>query len=273
MKLTLLILLSLLGSCSTSTPVIRPSEKAALLLEKRQKKTEDVLRICAVGDTGNASQVQRYVAESMLKAGCDRLVILGDVIYPHGIDSAYDGQLAGSFREPYKDFRKIYIVLGNHDYQGKISAWKEIAEKDPRVIHPSNFFRERIHDLCLFFLDTNFERSPDLYKEQSEWLKNSMDGCRYNIGFSHHPYLSSGSRHGHARDEVKKFYEEHVIGKFRYVLSGHEHILSDEGTSKDTRLIIAGSGGKVDKGHRPGFAIIDLRRGNWKDISVEIVEL
>ena len=61
--------------------------------------------------------------------------------------------------------------------------------------------------------------------------------------FAHHPYLASG-QHGSAQPLLKKFLEDEIIGKVDLYIAGHDHILSDEGVSAGTRLLVSGTAGK-----------------------------
>ncbi len=247
MKFLLLLLLTLIiSSCSRIRPV---------QLVKDEKGT---ISFCVVGDIGDGSSTQIKVAEAMKASGCQKLILLGDLIYPKGIKSSEDTILREYFFKPYGSFGQIYLVLGNHDYEGNVEAWVKLSSQDKRITHPASYFRERIGDTCLFFLDTNFHASVDLFEQESKWISHSTEGCKYMAAFSHHPYVSSGKRHGPATNKVKEFFEEYVIGKFAILFSGHEHILNDEGNVQGTRQIISGAGGKYDQENLPGFAILKL---------------
>lgn len=243
------------------------------LLIPNPGKQSGKIRFCVVGDVGDGSSRQMNVAQAMMNSGCERLILLGDLIYPDGIRTEDDYVLHERFHKPYQSFRMIYLVMGNHDYQGKTDAWTKLAEKDDRIIHPANYFRERIHDICLFFLDTNFASDEYLYAKEVPWLRKAKSGCSYKVAFTHHPYSSSGLRHGNARDQVKKFMKEEIVGEFQALFSGHEHILSDEGTLKGTRQIISGAGGKVEKGHANGFVIYTLDLNRPSSSTIELISL
>jgi len=261
MRFVTLLILSLTLSCSHI-----PDQ---LQTQKRSGK----IRFCVAGDVGDGSSRQMNVALAMMSSGCERLILLGDLIYPDGIRSEFDPVLHERFSKLYQSFRQIYLVMGNHDYQGDIRAWTKLSEKDERIIYPANFYRERIYDICLFFLDTNFGADGDLYEKEVSWLKKAQSGCTYKIAFTHHPYSSSGSRHGPAKDDVKKFMEEEIIGKFQLIFSGHEHFLSDEGIFYGTRQIISGAGGKVESGYENGFVLYTLDLNRPQNSTVELISL
>lgn len=84
MKMFFLTCLFFLTACS---------DKTILFSETSSQK----VRICAVGDVGTGTVTQKSVADAMSKEHCDRLIILGDVIYPSGIQSADDPILTKRF--------------------------------------------------------------------------------------------------------------------------------------------------------------------------------
>lgn len=256
-----LLLLFIFLSCSSKSP--RPVTM----------ENPDIVTFCVAGDVGNGSSAQREVAEAMEESGCEKLVLLGDLIYPSGIKSAQDTVLFNRFLEPYREFNEIYLVLGNHDYQGNPEAWKDLSNSDPRIIHPERYFRTKLKDVCLFFLDTNFNSSENLYREESDWLKQNISGCNYKVAFTHHPYLSSGHRHGPAKERTKDFFEEFIVGEFQIIFSGHEHYLRDEGAAQGTRQVISGAGGKYDEGESYGYTIFQLNLKEPEKSSWEIIRL
>src|SRR5262249_30345539 len=72
------------------------------------------MRFLAFGDSGNGSNTQRAVAETMIAAKPDLIIHLGDLIYPNG--SAED--FRRNFFDPYRELlaRVPFMPsLGNHD--------------------------------------------------------------------------------------------------------------------------------------------------------------
>lgn len=134
----------------------------------------------------------------------------------------------------------------------------EIHSQKKNIIHPSPYFEERINDVCLLYLDTNFTGHYIEILSQAIWLKKNRKDCKFKMAFTHHPYFSSGPKHGKSEGFTNFFLENFVLGEFDYLISGHEHILSDEGLFDGTRQIISGAGGKPQEGFRPGFVVFDL---------------
>jgi predicted phosphodiesterase len=257
----LIIFLFLLTSCATTN--LGPEEKAL---------PEGESKFCFVGDMGLASGVQEQVSLLLEKENCHSLHFVGDLIYPSGIKSVKDRQLQSHFHKYYKALKgPIQLILGNHDHRGTPEAWLELAKKDPRYVFPHYYYLQNWGGLCLTHLDTNFYKLfKDYFKGevQKGWLEKHADylnqNCTTTVALTHHPYLSRGTKHGNAKGLVKFFHEKHIIGRFDYLISGHEHILSDEGERKGTRLFITGAGGNFTKGEDAGYLVFNVNAKEGK---------
>jgi len=219
-------------------------------------------KICVIGDTGTGTKDQFLVASMLAKENCQAIVHVGDIIYPSGLKDENDYQLQSKFYEPFKpvlnqeDAPPFFLLAGNHDYLGDLDIWTNISEKSPqKIIIPHLYYSAAWKDLCFVMVDTNpFNRAylrwtyKKHLKNQAKWLRTinkKMDKtCKFKLAFGHHPYLSSG-QHGNAKDSLKDFFEEHIIGKYDAYLSGHDHNLAYEGTKNKTALIVSGAGAKL----------------------------
>lgn len=199
--------------------------------------SQEELKICFLGDTGSGKDTQKKVALSLAQENCHSIHFLGDLIYPNGIESPDDEILQERFLNIYKDASvslhqpKLHLTLGNHDHRGEIQSWKEIAKKQTSIFFPHYFYKLKFNDLCLVHLDTNFYKLPLKWGsafEQSWWLAqldlSSESGCHTKIALTHHPYLSRGKDHGPATGLVQLMLWSQVLGKFDYLISGHEHL-------------------------------------------------
>src|SRR5262249_38799142 len=97
-----------------------------------------VVRLVALGDTGEGNEAQRLVAEQMGKhcmavGGCTAVVMLGDNFYDNGVVSVDDPQWRTKFEDIYDvpglNGLKFYVALGNHDY-GYTSSGSRDAQLD-----------------------------------------------------------------------------------------------------------------------------------------------
>lgn len=239
----------------------------------------ETMKLCFIGDTGNDSSEQKRVALLLENEKCNSIHFVGDIVYDEGIKSADDEEFRTKFFNYYyklseKDFHpRLYIILGNHDHQGSVSAWEEVSKKNRNIIFPNPWYLVKISDLCIAHLDTEyykmFHRIPTGYSQKS-WMrsleKTELKDCAKKIALTHHPYKSRGENHGPSKGLLKSFHEDMIIGKYDFLISGHEHILSDEGVKKGTRMLISGAGGGSNKKEDIGFLILEWNRTK-KEIS------
>ena len=206
---------------------------------------------CFVGDAGEVNPTQTIVVKALANSDCSLVWHLGDITQL-GVQSIDDPELQESFLRPFQPFLDteipIYLTLGNHDYKGDPSIYLEVAKNYPSIFHPSNFYTKRFGELCFFALDTTiFDKLYYFYKrgDQIRWLKKEVerlkDQCNFSIAVAHHPLFSSGDR-DRANPQLAIFLENYVFGTFDIYITGHNHVLADEGDHKKTRQLISATG-------------------------------
>ena len=212
----------------------------------------DELVFCFVGDTGEITETQRLVASSLAKSDCSMIWHTGDIIYPSGIENADDPEFLNKFLTPFNEIlnNKIpfYLTLGNHDYKKNPSGYIEISKRNDLINYPNNFYTKQFGSLCFFALDTTiFDKLYLFYKRWGHinWLKSSVEklkeGCKFSIAVAHHPLFSSGDR-DRASPQLAIFLEKYVFGTFDIYITGHNHVLADEGDHKNTLQLISATG-------------------------------
>ena len=118
-------LFAALAGCQSPEP--KSSESESLSYPAREDAP--VFRALIVGDWGRMGiEPQKITAQFMTdfaKANpLDFIVSTGDNFYDNGVTSTSDAHWTGSFEAVYADsalFAPWYVVLGNHDYRGRIS--------------------------------------------------------------------------------------------------------------------------------------------------------
>lgn len=240
----------------------------------------EVVRFLALGDAGKGNDTQRRVAAGAARAcavlGCDFVVLLGDNLYPRGMESPHDPRAEERIASMYADAgAPLYLILGNHDYahgrDRERAAW-QIAWADERdgVELPANLWFTDAGPVRLVALDTNaaFQFGTG---QQTKWLREQLSGsaATWNVVLGHHPYRSDGP-HGNAGtyeglsyvpwvsgNSLKRLFDEELCGQADLYLSGHEHsrqLISACGVN----LVVSGAGasatGIVDRGNDPLFA-------------------
>jgi predicted phosphodiesterase len=247
-SLLLLVLFSLLISCATSL--------------KFPKEEVSYLKLCFVGDMGKGSVAQLSVAQALKHEKCHEIYFLGDIIYPNGIQSSKDPAFERLFYNYYKKLPqedhhpKLHIILGNHDYSGLPDAWLDVAKEHSEIVFPARYYWEKKEDLCLVILDSNGAN----FTEQTAWIetqKKFWNNCESKIALAHHPLFTNGPNHVTASNEIKNYYESNILGKFDFLITGHEHVVENLGEIKGTRLLLSGAGGAVASGYRPGYVTLE----------------
>lgn len=250
---------------------------------------------CFVGDAGEVNPTQAMVVEALANSDCSMVWHLGDITQL-GVQSINDPELQDSFLNPFKPFLEteipFYLTVGNHDYKGDPTVYLEVAKDYPSIHHPSNFYTKQFGKLCFFALDTTiFDKLYYFYKRGSQirWLAEEVermkDQCEFSIAVAHHPLFSSGDR-DRANPQLAIFLENYVFGTFDIYITGHNHVLADEGDHKKTLQLISATGAlpggsplEIDKGkfniETPGYLrmTIDGNTARYEFISAEDDEI
>ena len=250
---------------------------------------------CFVGDAGEVNPTQAMVVEALANSDCSMVWHLGDITQL-GVQSIDDPELQESFLTPFKPFLEteipFYLTVGNHDYKGDPAVYLEVAKDYPSIYHPSNFYTKQFGKLCFFALDTTiFDKLYYFYKRGSQirWLVEEVermkDQCEFSIAVAHHPLFSSGDR-DRANPQLAIFLENYVFGTFDIFITGHNHVLADEGDHKKTLQLISATGAlpggsplETDKGkfniETPGYLkmTIDDNTARYEFVSAEDNEI
>lgn len=272
-KLSKLLILILLSSCATAPRLVYT-----------QKIPAESLKLCFIGDTGSKDIVQKKVAEKLGQEKCHSIHFAGDLIYSEGLKNRHDKRFRTNFWDYYERTTQIdhkpdiNVVLGNHDHRGSVEAWVELSRKYPKMFFPSPWYLVELNNICIAHLDTQYFKFYSNFlmrSNEKSWLKSikkDLKKCDIKIAVGHHPYNSSGTKHSMSTGTMRSTLEDTVIGKFDYYISGHEHILSDEGEVKGTRLLISGSGGKHDR-NEAGYLVMEIKNNvvtyNFRKILTE----
>ena len=250
---------------------------------------------CFVGDAGEVNPTQAMVVEALANSDCSMVWHLGDITQL-GVKSIDDPELQESFLTPFKPFLEteipFYLTVGNHDYKGDPAVYLEVAKDYPSIYHPRNFYTKQFGELCFFALDTTiFDKLYYFYKRggQIRWLEEEVerlkDQCEFSIAVAHHPLFSSGDR-DRANPQLAIFLENYVFGTFDIYITGHNHVLADEGDHKKTLQLISATGAlpggsplETDKGkfniETPGYLkmTIDDNTARYEFVSAEDNEI
>ena len=250
---------------------------------------------CFIGDAGEVNPTQAVVVEALANSDCSVVWHLGDITQL-GVQSINDPEIQESFLTHFKPFLEteipFYLTVGNHDYKGDPAVYLEVAKDYPSIYHPKNFYTKQFGKLCFFALDTTiFDKLYYFYKRggQIRWLEEEVerlkDQCDFSIAVAHHPLFSSGDR-DRANPQLAIFLENYVFGTFDIYITGHNHVLADEGDHKKTLQLISATGAlpggsplETDKGkfniETPGYLkmTIDDNTARYEFVSAEDNEI
>jgi len=222
----------------------------------------------AFGDFGMGNKTQKKVAQAMKSfcktASCEFALLLGDNIYPDGVESPSDPQWKKKFEEPYADFTfPFYPTLGNHDYHGNIEAQLEYSKKNKQWKMPARYYSFKKCHSEFFVIDTE-----DFDEEQMDWLELSIQKSKatWKIVYGHRPIFSHG---GHGNNlELKKTLLPIIKNRVDLYLAGHDHHLEYISRGYSPDHIVSGSAAEsrpVGSGKTslyaesvPGFSSFDL---------------
>ncbi|WP_437996054.1 metallophosphoesterase [Sorangium sp. So ce185] len=233
-----------------------------------------VVRIIAIGDTGEGNLAQNQVADRMSEkclavGGCHAVMMNGDNFYDHGVLDTGDAQWGPKFEQPYDrpglNGLPFYAVLGNHDH-GPSSSGVRQAQIDYSLLPvgdgpgtrmtdkwrmPSAYYDVRVGHVHLFGIDTVDFTSDEQAVDMS--ARVAASDARWKIVFGHHPRYTSGA---HAADNQQlgldgMFAMQRAIycGADMY-MCGHDHNLEliDKGRDElcpDTYFAVSGAGSKT----------------------------
>lgn len=193
------------------------------------------------GDFGMGNQTQKKVAKAMevfcQRELCEFALLLGDNIYPDGVESAEDPQWKKKFEEPYRflDFN-FYPALGNHDYRGSIEAQIEYSNINPNWKMPARYYSFKKCHVEFFVIDTE-----DFDLEQSDWLRSKIEKSKatWKIVYGHRPIFSHGG-HGNSKMLQNKLLPI-LKNRADFYLAGHDHHLEYLTKGYFPEFIVSGS--------------------------------
>ncbi|XP_038627074.1 tartrate-resistant acid phosphatase type 5 [Tachyglossus aculeatus] len=261
-------LLALLVSCALGLPASRPSGST--------------LRFVALGDWGGVPNAPFYTAREMATAkelgrtvetlGADFILSLGDNFYFHGVQDINDKRFQETFEEVFTapSLRNVpwYVLAGNHDHLGNVSAQIAYSKVSKRWNFPSSHYRLRFRvpntnvSVALFMIDTVtlcgnsddfLSQQPEkpsnleLARSQLSWLKKQLTNAKedYLLVAGHYPVWSV-AEHGPTHCLVRHL--QPLLAKYKVTayLCGHDHNLQYLKDKDDVGYVLSGAGNFMD---------------------------
>lgn len=207
--------------------------------------SENSVKFIALGDTGTGNADQQQVANAAQRVceaqGCDFFLLLGDNIYPDGVQSINDPQFQTAFEIPYAAIDKpFFVVLGNHDTRGDALSQVLYSLKSSRWRMPNFHYSFQAGPAQFFAINSTCSLLP-WYASEESMVPNAE---LWTFAFAHHPIYGSGT-HGDADAATRWFWGEFLQNRMDFFLSGHNHHLEHlQVEGEPTEYVISGAGGK-----------------------------
>jgi len=219
---------------------------------------DDSLSFLVVGDWGGkniypyTTYGQKQVAEQMGKIG-DKYnskftLGLGDNFYTEGVTDVSDPRFNTTFDEVFTApvlQSRWYMVLGNHDHNGNVTAQIEYTQHSSRWYLPAQWYSEVLSfgnnvTVQFVFIDTVVLPSSE---EELTWIEETLASSTADWLFvaGHFPVYSLGE-HGPTQyliDNLKP-----LMMKYNAVayLCGHDHSLQHINDGSTVEYLVSGSG-------------------------------
>uniref|UniRef100_A0A0B6ZGI6 Tartrate-resistant acid phosphatase type 5 n=1 Tax=Arion vulgaris TaxID=1028688 RepID=A0A0B6ZGI6_9EUPU len=220
----------------------------------------DSLRFLVIGDMGGmdiepyTTYFQRCTAQEMGKIGDlyspQFIVELGDNFYMDGVDNVHDKRFNLTFESTYTATSlqvPWYLVAGNHDHRGNVTAQILYSQYSKRWNFPSFYYYQEFsigtgnQTLGIVFVDTvllcgnvsdtsdqppNEPENKEAANQQWEFIENALKKSRASYLFvaGHYPIYSTAT-HGPTKCLVDRLQPMLDMYRANGYFAGHDHNL------------------------------------------------
>ena len=250
----------------TPSPQVKPAPPVSAAVEIAFPLQANSVRLAAIGDFGNGSQLEIDVARQLAKSRAvfpfEFVLTLGDNLLTGSKPSDFDKDFAVPFKALLDADVPFYATLGNHD------ATNERFYK-PFNMNGANYYTFKKRNVRFFALDSNY-----LDQKQTAWIETQLREAGngdWKICFFHHPLYSSARFHGPATDLRKVLEPLFVKYGVDVVLSGHEHVYERVRPQQGVYYFTDGASGELRAGNLSPSSI--TAKGFDTDRSFMMVEI
>jgi 3',5'-cyclic AMP phosphodiesterase CpdA len=226
-------------------------------------RSDDVVRMVFVGDTGSGTDAQQEIADRIGDVDdendLDWLVLLGDMIYEVGDPSLIPEVVVNPYRSSLDGTTRLIPVLGNHDIgSGKgDEILKELGA-------PGAWYTIESNLVTIVVLDSN--RPDD--QNQLTFLRSALATAdsRWVMVVLHHPPYSAGV-HGSSsdvRDAFAPLFEEYGVD---LVFAGHDHDYQRSLPINGVTYVVSGGGSRVRPTGTADFTAVSASTLNFVSVT------
>jgi 3',5'-cyclic AMP phosphodiesterase CpdA len=210
------------------------------------------LRFAAFGDSGTGGRAQQRVAALLKQSDPDLLLLLGDIVYPHGGNKDYDSK----YFRPYAEWLHripFFPALGNHDYgfKGAEKGRRRFEEGYHRIHHKPPYYSFDAGPAHFVSLDSNqaygIEAAAPIGpgSPQRLWLEEDLASSKapWKFVFLHVPLYTSMTHHGDntfLRESLEPLFRKHKVDA---VFQGHDHFYERSHPIGGILYVTVGTGG------------------------------
>jgi acid phosphatase len=209
-----------------------------------------------LGDWGNPIRFAKEIAQRSVQQNSSFVAAIGDNFYLRGVQSINDPKWKTIFENIYTEpffFNRWYVIGGNHDYKGNMSAQLDYSKVSKRWYFPSLYYKETFRlnataTVDLIFLDTSplyyfgqgFHGDP----KQIAWLTKTLteSKAQWIIVFGHHEIYSLQMSPKLLNRRILHILENHKVAAY---ICGHHHSVQHL-VSPQMSFIVTGNVGAHD---------------------------